>query len=185
MDFPRHDSDTAPPASREALARVAEDFGTIPEAYAVFAESPVAIRCYLETSRILKECGRLTPRQQQLVMLAVSVETASDYCVAAHCRAARSAGVEVGSIDRLRDGKLPDEPSDAELVRFALAIWKSGGHPADADRAAFTEAGFGAAEALELIVLVSLKVLGGFANRLAGTPLDACMEEHRWQAPSN
>lgn len=181
MDFPRHDLDSAPAESRETLSRISETFGTIPEAYAVFAVSPAAFRCYHEASRILRECGRLDPRQQQIVMLAVSVRMASGYCVAAHCGAAAGAGVDPDRVERLREGKLTGSRREDALVRFALAVWESGGDPSDAEREAFTEAGYGASEALEVVALIALKVLGGFGNRLAGTRPDSSPGMDRWK----
>lgn len=183
MKFPRHDIDTAPPRSRETLFRILESQGSIPEAFAVFAESPAAIRCYCEMSAILRDEGALSPREQQIAMLAVSVAAGSNYCVAAHSRAAGKAGIPSEDIDALRGGSSPVQPRDAAVARFARAVWESHGQPAQEDREIFAAAGFGASEALEIVALVALKVFGALANRLADTPLDACLEPHRWSPP--
>lgn len=183
MQFPRHDTDTAPPRSRETLSRILENHGGIPEAYGVFAVSPAAIRCYFEMSAILRDEGAFSPREQQIAMLAVSVAAGSNYCVAAHSRAADRAGIPPEDVSALRGGSLPSHPRDAAVARFARAVWESHGRPTPEDRAIFKAAGFGASEALEIVALVALKIFGALANTLADTPLDACLEPHRWNPP--
>lgn len=85
-DFKLHTIETAPEASRKDLVEVKQKFGRVPNFFAVAAESPAAVNAYLSLSNIFRTTG-LTPAEQQIVILAASVENKCEYCVAAHSRA--------------------------------------------------------------------------------------------------
>jgi hypothetical protein len=65
MKFTLHTKETAPDASRPVLDQVEKTYGFVPNLYAVFAESPVAISSYLYISGQLMEHGALSPRSSR------------------------------------------------------------------------------------------------------------------------
>ena len=91
-DFKLHSIETAPEASRDALAQVNKKFGRVPNFFGITAESPAATNAYISLSNIFQTTA-LTPAEQQIVILTASVENRCDYCVAAHSRGAKMAGV--------------------------------------------------------------------------------------------
>ena len=70
---------TAPEASRPVLENIQKSFGFIPNLLAVFANNPTVLQGYLVLDA-LYEKGSFTPREQQLILLAVSVENHCNYC---------------------------------------------------------------------------------------------------------
>jgi hypothetical protein len=53
-DFKLHTIETAPEASRNALAEVNKKFGRVPNFFGITAESPAATNAYLSLSKISK-----------------------------------------------------------------------------------------------------------------------------------
>lgn len=180
MQFELHTRESAPEASQPIIDQVNQVYGFFPNLYAVFAESPVAISTYLHISKQLKEHGALTPQEQQIAMLAVSRTNGCDYCVAAHTMVAGMAQVPAETIQTIRDGKLPSDPKQAALVRFALAALEHRGLIPESEQESFLTAGYTSRHALDVLSILALKTLSNYTNHLAHTPLDAAFEAHRW-----
>lgn len=79
-------------------------------------------------------------------------------------------------------GELPDARYEA-LADFTRAVIASRGAVTDEQFEAFRAAGFDQAQALEVILGVSLATLCNFANVFARTPLNAELEQYRWTNP--
>jgi len=181
--FRFHDLDSAPAASRPLLAGAKKSLGFIPSLYAGMAESPAALKAYTELSATFARSG-LGGVEQQVVLLAVSVENACEFCVAAHSFVARNVVKAPGAVvDALRaGGPLPDARLDA-LAEFARRIVTSRGRVNDADLQAFFDAGFNREQALDVVLGVSMKTLSNYANHLLETPVDEAFAPERWEAP--
>lgn len=178
--FTMHTPEAAPEASRAKLAETKKSLGFLPNLDAGLAESPVALEAYNEISRLFGR-SRLSPVEQQVVALAVSVENECEYCVGAHTVIAKNT-VKLPSaiIDALRNGgKLPDAKLDA-LATFARAIVRKNGRVDDSAVKAFMDAGFDRGQLLDVIVGISLKTLTNYSNHIMGTTLDKAFESGRW-----
>lgn len=181
--FRFHDLDSAPAASRPLLEGALKSFGFVPGLLAGMAESPAALAAYTDLSAGFGRSG-LTPVEQQVVLLAVSVENACEFCVAAHSFVARNAvKVPPAVIDALRaGGGLPDPRLD-DLATFARRLVRARGRAGDADLRAFLAAGYTPAQALDVVLGVAMKTLSNYANHLLKTPVDAAFAAERWEAP--
>jgi AhpD family alkylhydroperoxidase len=118
-DFKLHTIETAPEAGRKGLADVKQKFGRVPNFFAVAAESPAAINAYVSLSKIFRASG-LTPAEQQIVILAASVENKCAYCVAAHSKGAKLAGVPEHEIDAIKN-KQPMQDAMTEALRLLVS----------------------------------------------------------------
>jgi AhpD family alkylhydroperoxidase len=140
-DFSLHTLETAPEASRKGLAEVKQKFGRVPNFFAAAAESPAAVNAYVSLSNIFRTTG-LTPAEQQIVILAASVENKCDYCVAAHSKGAKMAGVPEDAINAIKArGPLEDAKTEA-LRRLVSQIVDKRGWLSDADVQAFLTQGY-------------------------------------------
>ena len=180
MKFPLHTQDSAPEASKPLLAQVESAFGFVPNLTATLAESPAALAGYMQLSTIIEKNSALSPREQQVVMLAVSESNACDYCVAAHSLIAGMSGLPEDTVAALRDGRVLPDAKEAALAQFAKAVVNQRGWVSDADQEAFLAAGFTRQHLLDVLSIIALKTLSNYANHVAHTPLDAAFEAHRW-----
>jgi uncharacterized peroxidase-related enzyme len=170
-DFKLHTIETAPEASRKDLAEVKQKFGRVPNFFAIAAESPAAVNAYVSLSNIFRTTG-LTPAEQQIVILAASVENKCDYCVAAHCKGAKMAGVPEDAINAIKArGSLEDAKTEA-LRRLVSQIVDKRGWVSDADVRAFLDRGYSKSQLLDVVVGISMKTLSNYINHLTDPPIE-------------
>lgn len=179
--FRIHDLDTAPAESRPILQGIVKELGFLPALYAGLSESTTALKVYLDTSKAFAD-STLSATEQQVVLLAVSVANSCKFCVAAHSFIARNM-VKVPSpvVDALRaGGRLPD-PRLHALAQFTRRIVAERGWLPEAAVEEFLAAGFTRAQALDVLVGVSLKTLSNYANHLFKTPMNPQFASEAWQ----
>src|SRR5690349_3440779 len=170
-DFKLHTIETAPEASRNALAAVNKKFGRVPNFFGVTAESPAATNAYVSLSNIFQTTA-LTPAEQQIVILAASVENKCDYCVAAHSRGAKMAGLPEDAINAIK-AKTPLKDAKTEALRRLVSqIVDKRGWLSDADVQAFLNQGYSRSQLLDVMVGVSMKTLSNYINHLTGPPIE-------------
>lgn len=184
MNFIPHTIESAPAPVRSALEAARKKFGGVPAPLARLAESPTAVAAFHALLAHF-EASSLTPAEREVVTFVVATTNACHYCVALHSRLA-AAVLDDATIAALRRGASSDEdgalsePRLEAVRRFTRAVLASRGDVPDADRAAFAAAGFGARQALDVVVGVATYTLSTFANRLTRAPLDAALEPYRW-----
>jgi alkylhydroperoxidase family enzyme len=80
-----------------------------------------------------------------------------------------------------REAQPLPEPRLEALARFTEAVIASRGRASDAQLEAFQTAGFSTAQALDVILGVSLASLCNFANNFAQPPLNRELEAYRFE----
>ena len=181
--FEIHEIEDAPEAARPLLEGVqAKTGGFLPNLYKGLAEAPQALNAYLTLSDLLAKTS-LSAQEQQVVLLAASIENNCHYCVAAHSSGARMAKVDKEEIALLRRGEPVGEPRLQALRLFTEAVVRERGHVSD-HLAAFREAGYTRAQALEVVMAVAMKTLSNYANHIIDTPLDDLLERMAWKGKS-
>ncbi len=178
--FTMHTPETAPEASKQPLLDVGKAFGFTPNMYAGLAESPVALQAYVALGNLFSK-SRLSPIEQQVVAIAVSIENECDYGVSAHTVIAKNTvKLPDAIVEALRTrARLPDAKLDA-LAAFTRAAIRSRGWVEDAAVKAVSDAGYDRGQLLEVLVGISMKTLSNYANNLIRTPLDKEYASGRW-----
>lgn len=170
-DFPLHTRATAPSASKPFIEQAQATTGYVPALVGQMAESPQLLEGYFALSAIFAKSS-LTRTEQQLVLLAVSVEHDSHYCTPAHAMRARAAALPEADIRTIRDRRPLPDPRLEALRAFTVRMVRERGFLSDAEIAAFIAAGFTRAQALDVVLAVGLKTMSNYVNHLAETPLD-------------
>ncbi|MFN7943094.1 MAG: carboxymuconolactone decarboxylase family protein [Thermoanaerobaculia bacterium] len=178
--FAVHTPETAPEASRFALAGAQSKFGFVPNLIGMLADSPAAVGGYLGIGEQFDRSS-FTPAERQVVLLAVSFENGCDYCMAAHTVVAGMSKVPALAIEALRTGEPLPDPRLEALARFTRTVVRERGRVLEPDLAAFLAAGFTHAQVLEVVLGVAMKTLSNYANHLARTPLDPAFASARWE----
>lgn len=175
-DFTLYTPDTAPEGSRAALAAVTAAWGFTPNLHAILAESPVAPKGYDTLFGMIAQTT-LTPQEQQVAILTVTVMSACEYCTMGHTYLARSVHLAEGEIAALRDGRLPADARLAALSRFTGRVVQTRGFAGDAAVAAFLDAGFTRANVLDVVTVIATKVISIYAEHLTDVPKEAFMSD--------
>jgi uncharacterized peroxidase-related enzyme len=184
-NFIVHTPDTAPAGSRPLLESIKKAFGFIPNLYAVFAESPAALKGALAIGEAFSR-STLSPIEQQLVALTVSEANDCQFCVAAHSTLAK----RIAEVDsRLVDETLAREPlSDAKydsLVMFTRKIVEQRGFVAESDVEAFLGAGYTKAQVIEVLLGVGMKTFNNYVDHIAHVPLNDQFKPEAWVTKRN
>ena len=176
MDFKIYTTDNAPEDSKPLLKAAEEQFGFLPNLLGEFAESPATLEGYLKLNEIIGKTD-FTPKEQQLIILAASIENRCHYCSAVHSFLLKNqVGADEEIVEAVRNGTtLPDEKLDA-LVTYTQAVVNKRGFVKEEDLKAFLEAGYTRRHVLEVNLIISLKTISNYTNHIAQTPVDEVFE---------
>lgn len=172
MDFTIYSTDNAPEESKPLLNAAKENFGFVPNLLGEFAESPATLEGYLTLNEIVGKTD-FSPKEQQLAILAVSIENKCHYCSAIHSTILKNQlDVDESIVEAVRNGEpLVNEKLNA-LVTFVRKLVSQRGFVDEADIQAFVDAGYTKRHVLELNLIIALKTISNYTNHLANTPLD-------------
>lgn len=125
--FKLHTVASAPAGSIPILDAANKSLGFIPNLYAHLAESPATLQAYKQLGTLLEQSA-FTPEEQQVILVAVSVENRCAYCVAAHSFIARNmVKIPADTITALRSGGTLLNGKLNALTAFTRAVVRERG----------------------------------------------------------
>lgn len=157
------------------LSQIKASLGSVPNVFALLANSPAALDGYLSLSKALSR-GRLTPRQRETLALAIAQENECQYCLSAHTALAEAVGLNATDALKARFGKNDDRFEHA-LTSFVKKIVRRRGLLSNQDLDLARKAGIDDGLMLEIVANVAVHTLTNYANRLADTEIDAPVVE--------
>lgn len=163
---------TAPEASGPLLEKVQKSLGFIPNLMAIFANNPTVLEGYLALGAVFDK-GSFTPRERQIILLAVSVENDCEYCAATHSQIAKAllrTPAEVIAAIR-NDAAVPDTKLNA-LVNLVRELVRERGHAKEKTIETFLAAGYKKEQVMELLLGIALKTISNYLDHISPTPLD-------------
>lgn len=180
--FTFHTPDSAPAEAKPLLTDAAARLGFVPNLYAGLAAAPPVLQAYQELAQRFAATS-LSPVEREVVSLAASARHQCSFCVAAHSMLAEAmVGAPAEVVTALREGREPEDPRLAALAAFTRALVEERGrvaeHPA---YRRFLDAGYSQAQALEVLLGVTQKVLSNYANHLMGTEINEAFAGYRWE----
>lgn len=164
-EFTFHTTENTEGETQALLQGVADKFGFVPNLFAYMAEAPHTIQAYIGLSELLPKTG-LSPAQQHIGMLAISVYNQCDFCVVPHQAFAKAAQANSQTVQAILNQSEIENAQDSALVEMLLAIVKNRGKVNDTQMQAFFAAGFNKGNLYDLILLVTIKTLSNYANQL-------------------
>lgn len=138
--------------------------------FKAMANSPAGLQAYLSLSGALSK-GELTPKEVEVIHLALGEARNCDYCVAAHTAIGKGAGLTEGQTVEARRGTMSDKRLDA-LAKFALILDEKKGHASTKDVADFKAAGFGDGHVVEVVAQLALATYTNYFNHVNQTAVD-------------
>ncbi|GJG86734.1 alkyl hydroperoxide reductase AhpD [Gemmatimonadetes bacterium T265] len=178
--FPPHTLETAPAASRPALAATQQALGFLPNMFAALGESPVVLNAYGALDAALGQ-GTFTPAERQLILTAASATNGCAYCSAAHSTFAAGLRATPDAVAAARGTGHAADPRTEALVAFVHAVVRARGRVEHAVVDHFLAAGFTPAQAIEVVANVALKTVSNYVQGFADVPLDAALAPQRWE----
>ncbi|WP_028874886.1 carboxymuconolactone decarboxylase family protein [Tepidiphilus margaritifer] len=177
--LPLQTPDRAPEASRALVERVLANNGFLPNLVAVLANAPTALEAYLTLGEINGRSS-LTLAEREAVQIAAAGLHGCEFCVSGHTAlAVKKAGLPPATVHALQHRARTGEARLDALVDFTRALIATRGNVGDGELEAFYAAGFTPAQALEVVLGVSLATLCNFANNLAHNEINRELQAFR------
>jgi AhpD family alkylhydroperoxidase len=152
--------------ARELLDELAGRGGEPGPMVLAMANAPALLRGYLDLNRAIKRM-HLDRRITERISLAVHEWLGCDYCIVAHTRAARELGLDETDIALARQGTATD-PKIAAIVAFGQQVIAAPAEITDEQVGELRELGYTDEQIAEVVGLVSLQLLTGAFNLVAG-----------------
>ena len=162
----------APVGSKPVLEKVKIANGFIPNLMAIFANDPAVLQGYVALDSAF-EGGSFRPREQQLILLAASVENNCNYCIAAHSTVLKGAlrtPDEIVSAVR-NSTTVPDAKLNA-LVTLVKELVRERGYAKEMTVQNFIAAGYNKEQVMELLLGIALKTISNYLDHISPTPID-------------
>ncbi|THF67330.1 carboxymuconolactone decarboxylase family protein [Pseudothauera nasutitermitis] len=177
--LPLRTPESAPDAARPLVERVIANNGFLPNLVAVLANAPVALETYLTVGEINGRAS-LALAEREVVQITAASLHGCEFCVSGHSALAlKKAGLPPATVQALQlRGHTGDARLDA-LADFTRAVIAARGNVGDGELADFRRAGFDDAQALEVVLGVSLATLCNFANNLARNDINPELQPFR------
>jgi uncharacterized peroxidase-related enzyme len=165
-------AETVHPDAKDRLLTAQKNNGFLPNLIGVLANAPTALETYQVVGAINARTG-LTAAEREVVQITAATRNGCGFCVAGHTALARKKlAMPEEIIQALRNTNALSDPKLNALAQFTLAVIDLKGQVADDELQGFLDAGYTQANALEVVLGVSLATLCNYANNLAKTPIN-------------
>jgi alkylhydroperoxidase family enzyme len=180
LNFPSHDLNTAPEASKPLLEKSQKAFGRLPGLHKVLAESPQAYEGYQVLHKLFTETD-FDADELTVVWQSINVEHGCHYCVPAHTGIAKMMKVSDELSEALRT-EAPLNSVKLEALRtFTIQMVRERGNVTKAQMKDFFDAGYGHRAVLDVILGLAQKTMSNYINHVAETPIDEVFKPLTWQ----
>lgn len=167
-----HSIESAPAEAKERLQAAQKNNGFLPNLLGVLANAPTALETYQVVGAINARTG-LSGAEREVVQITAAARNGCGFCVAGHTKLARKAlNMPEDIVNALRNTEALSDPKLNALAVFTLAVMENKGQVSDEELKRFFDAGYTQANALEVVLGVSLATLCNYANNLAQTPIN-------------
>jgi AhpD family alkylhydroperoxidase len=122
--------------------------------------------------------GTFTEAEIQVLLLSNARTNRSAWPIAFHTALALRAGVSASAVQAIREQRLPEEPKLAALSALARALIEQRGHVGADELRAFSDAGYGRAQVLEVITVVAASTMTNYTANVAKPELEEAFRQY-------
>jgi uncharacterized peroxidase-related enzyme len=178
--LPLRTVDDAPAAAKAGVETAQKNNGFVPNLIRLLANAPVALETY-QTVSAINARSELSLAEREAVQITAAAIHGCSFCVAGHTAIAyKKIGLGENVVNSLRNGDAVPDPRLNAVAIFTKAVIRSRGNVSDDELKAFRAAGFSDANALEVVLGVSLATLCNFANNLGRPALNPELAQYAW-----
>jgi uncharacterized peroxidase-related enzyme len=164
------DPSYATDTTKTLLEEVQRSLGMIPNLYRTMANSPAALKGYLNFRSALTT-GSLNRALWEQIALVVAQDNDCQYCVSAHTLRGKKIGLSQQELNANRQATSSD-PKTAAALQFAVLLMRQQGHVSDENLVQVRQAGYSDAEIAEIVGHVALNIFSNYFNHVAQPDLD-------------
>lgn len=182
--IPLRTLENAPENAKAGVEAAQKANGFLPNLIGLLANAPVALETYQTVSGINARSG-LTLAEREAVQITAAATHGCGFCVAGHTAVAyKKAGLDEATVNALRDGTHGPNARLNAVADFTRAVIHNRGRVENSELAAFKAVGFDDANALEVVLGVSLATLCNFANNLGQPEINPQLQPYAWNGPA-
>lgn len=137
----------------------------------VMADSSALLKAYGQINYNISKSS-LTEEEVMVIFQTVNVENNATYCMAFYSYLAEKANVNKILMKQLFGGEPLYIKKLQSLKDFVLSVIRNNANISEKEVAAFYEAGYNKQQLLEVILVLSHRMIGNFVNKIANTPID-------------
>lgn len=156
--------------TKEVLDQVKAKLGRVPNIFQLMAQSPAAVKGYLDFSEALSH-GVLSAKLREEIAITVAEVNRCEYCLSAHYAIGKSIGMTETELENARLERSTDPKSDAALT-FVRSMLQRKGDITEASIDTLKSVNMTDAEISEIIANVALNVFTNYFNLYAKTEVD-------------
>ncbi|VAW82332.1 hypothetical protein MNBD_GAMMA12-945 [hydrothermal vent metagenome] len=164
-DFTFHTLENTSDTARPILEQIQKGYGFIPNLFAYMAEAPTTLEAYLSLNKIIENTS-FTPAQQQVALLAASVENDCEFCTVAHRAIGKMKQASIQTLNAINAKENVEDAKDAALANFTQSVVKNRGVLTEETLNDFLGEGFTKQQIFEVMIIVSIKTLSNYINHL-------------------
>ncbi len=169
--FVLHNRETAPDASRATLDMVESRFGFVPNILRQMSEEPAALNAAVQLLGLVDQSS-LDVKERWVVLLSVSSEIHSDYCLAANSAMATMSEVAPEIVEALRAGD-PLRSDKLEALRtLVVEMVRERGQASRDTLQRFFDVGYSRAQLFAMLLGIATETLASYTDRITNVPLD-------------
>ncbi len=157
-------------AQEALLTQVKKGLGAVPNMTKAMANSPAALKGYLQLSGALAG-GSLSANTRERLALALAQVNECDYCLSAHTLMSPAAGLSTEDIRDARKASATDAKTDA-ILKFAVSAMENRGSATAEQITDLRTAGVTDAEIAEIVAVIALNTMTNFFNKIADTEIE-------------
>lgn len=184
LNFSIHTDSTAPSESAPMLEQLAAAIGFAPNIFAATAESSPALAGLMAINGSFA-ASSFTPEEQQLILMATSVENGCVYCVAGHTLMSQGLDIADDVVHAMRNKQFISNPRYAALREMVGALIHHRGRISETTMTNFLDQGYSKAQFFELVLGVSVKTFTNYVSNALTLPLDEAFTPYRWERPAD
>lgn len=130
--FTLHTTENTTGERQQILTGIKKGYGFVPNLFGYMAESPIAVKAYLQLNELLAQSS-LPAAQLQIALLTSSVENGCEFCSTAHRATGKKSGANQQSLDALNNAAEIEDPSDRAIAKITKLLIENRGWVEEAD----------------------------------------------------
>lgn len=172
LAFKVNDLTTAPKDVKDRLSKIDNQMGFIPNILGVLSESPATFETYLNGMDLLHTKTNFSDEEIAILLLTVSVENKSDYCIKSHSVAAKKTHLTQDDIDSIINNEPLNNTRYNAIMDFTRLVVINRGCVSEEEVQNFINHGYNQQDLLDIILIISLKTITNYTNHIIHTKLD-------------
>jgi len=157
--------------TKKQLEQVQRKLGFVPTFLGTFASAPVALNAYLNIENQW-ERSSFSPEEQNIVLLASSVENNCPYCTAVYATALRKLRISEDVISSIISKKKLEDKKWNVLVHVTKDMVESRGFAAKPIIQHFIDAGYTQQHLIELLIGVAVGNMSNYLEHMIQMPME-------------